>query len=808
MAKEVLFTFYLHMDPTWRRCFDRVAVRDGVTVQPYSAVERLQIDAFRALADRKHVFTQGQMAVWRKYLQRRGDATGDQAATDQAAAIADIRRRAGDGTLTIPFAGETVQDNSMPAAEALVRNYLAAWPLYRQLAGDDHPGMKIAWLADVFGNNPNLPQILRGVGCEMTSWVSYRQLGEDTWVGIDGSMVLTPSALPNRQAGVYVKNPPCTACDGAGCDACGRTGMEYPQAFDFAGMREAIRQAAAEPDDTAYVFLTSEEALPDGRLCDMIEQMDAELAPSGCRVRWAPYWEYIGRYRPMMEQAAAVRDRSKPSVDLNPAMSGCYVTRIKTKQRSRAVAYELLQAEAKLASAGWAASTPSKPAEEFQQAWQDLTFNHFHDAITGTHIDSAYTELMDMLDAAQTVARRHVKPRRPAKAGKFERLEQGDGATVTDAIRIEDKPVRVRPGDSLATFTRRLGSLDVTFDRLGIVSILRDDVDVFAAARPMSPARRNMRIGELLLEPDVGDAWGQRIESVFGVINTEGSIPLGDYNMCVEASESAVRWTGVYRGGDPMVKKLSWTVTAAASSDGRRVDFTTDVQWDAGSRRLLVNVPFAGQDGTAQFECPFGFVERTFDGGKLNYTLWGMNDQNFPTQHWMRAKLDGRRGLAVLNKGLPCGRHVPGRFALSLLRSPQAYFCIVEPGTYEFWDNDGQRDAGKHKFEYSLLPYTDGLSETELARLGYEYNHAAVTPPFEIGGDVVVTAWKFAEDGLGWIVRCFDASGRGTTATFTFDQPRHVVRTDLLERPQSEPVCSSRFETAVHKHGILTVKIW
>jgi len=257
-----------------------------------------------------------------------------------------------------------------------------------------------------------------------------------------------------------------------------------------------------------------------------------------------------------------------------------------------------------------------------------------------------------------------------------------------------------------------------------------------------------------------------------------------------------------------MVKKLSWTVTASASADGRRVDFSADVQWDAGSRRLVVNVPFAGQDAAAQFECPFGFVERTFDAGKLNYTLWGMNDQNFPTQHWMRAKLDDRRGLAVLSKGLPCGRHVPGRFQLSLLRSPQAFFCIVEPGTYEFWDNDGQRDAGKHHFEFSLLPYVDGLSEVELTRIGYDYNGAAVAVPFTIGGDVVVTAWKFAEDGLGWIVRCFDATGLGTIATFTFDTPRNVVVTDLLERPQGEIAHGSRFEFPVHKHGILTVKIW
>ena len=40
-----------------------------------------------------------------------------------------------------------------------------------------------------------------------------------------------------------------------------------------------------------------------------------------------------------------------------------------------------------------------------------------------------------------------------------------------------------------------------------------------------------------------------------------------------------------------------------------------------------------------------------------------------------------------------------------------------------------------------------------------------------------------------------------------FDGPRGVAVTNLLERPQGGPVRAAVFQTDVHKHGILTVKI-
>ena len=130
---------------------------------------------------------------------------------------------------------------------------------------------------------------------------------------------------------------------------------------------------------------------------------------------------------------------------------------------------------------------------------------------------------------------------------------------------------------------------------------------------------------------------------------------------------------------------------------------------------------------------------------------------------------------------------MPGVLDLSLLRSPEFAFCVVEPGSYEFWDIDGQRDTGEHRFEYALLPYTDALPMGELVRMGYAYNlPAPLQPPFAVAGDVVVTAWKAAEDGDGWILRLQEAGGEGTTR-----QP-HLRRTARGDRHQSARTAAKR----------------
>jgi len=209
-------------------------------------------------------------------------------------------------------------------------------------------------------------------------------------------------------------------------------------------------------------------------------------------------------------------------------------------------------------------------------------------------------------------------------------------------------------------------------------------------------------------------------------------------------------------------------------------------------------------DAAATYEIPFGFIDRRYEADKLDYTNWKADQREFGALHWVCKRLDRKAGVAVLNRGLPCNRGTPGQFDLSLMRSPECAFCVVEPSSYEFWDTDGHRDAGRHVFEYALVPFVDGLTNGDLTRMGYDYNLPA---PFAIAGDVLVTAWKLAEDGAGWILRLQEIEGRESRVRLDFGEERQVAATDLLERPRGKPARGTAYAARIHRHGVLTLRI-
>ena len=775
--RAVLLVPHNHFDPTWRRCFDRRAEYRGVTVRSYAEVEAHCFEAWLGLVDRGYPFSEGQTAILRKYLEQHPRRK------------ADLRKQARSGLFDVPLAGEVVPDTVMSTAEGLVRNFLVAAPLYRDLLGGNHPALKIAWLEDAFGNSPNYPQVLRGVGAETAAFLSYRPCPEHIWVGIDGTKIPTLDRHPSGFAGAFAKHPPCPQCRGQGCKACRQTGLLFVDGFDLGAVRKAIEDAGEKTKETGWVAvrMLTEEVLPDGRVADLVAELDRRHAGE-YRVRFANLRDIYARHRPVTE--AALRERGdKPSDDLNPAMPGCMVSRIRCKQRTRSVAYHLVAAEAALANAAWRKGRPAALPAAFAQAWQRVAFSQFHDAITGTHIDSAHTELMDMLDEAEAVARKYrpIPPAHPA----------------TGAFKA-----------AAGTVTLRLGQLDVTADRCGITAIRCGGQDVFGQfPPPWNNRSRSWRIAELTLESDFGDAWGKRVAGGIGP-GDFGNTPLGDCHTAFAVAPQGLRWKGKYAGGAPKVRRLEWTTTVTPSVDGRRLEFRTEVDWDTGSRRLRVQVPVKSQDPTATYEVPFGFVDRIWDAKKLDYSLWSAHQMEFPTLHWVRKAVDANSGVALLNKGLPCNRWaVPGGgeggiLDLSLVRSPEFEFCAVEPASYEFWDIDGMRDAGRHVFEYALLPYVNRLSLGDLTRIGYEYNlPVPMAVPFTVQGDVVMTAWKPAENGSGWILRLQEAGGRLTQVRIEFAEPRQVAQTDLLERPAGKAARGTRYATALHKHGILTLWI-
>jgi len=765
MAKLVLVIPHYHMDPVWRRAFDRAVEIDGVVMRPYTEVEAAIIHKWLELAGEGHTFSEGQAAIWRLFLRR------------NRAVRAAVAEHARSGHFNMVLCGETISDTNMPAAEGLVRNVLLAMPLYEEIAGADNPSLKIGWIADAFGNGPNTPQILRLFGCRAAAQLSYRQVPPgQAWMGIDGTSIPVLDHAPKEFAGEFMKHVPCTHCKGHGCAQCGKSGMIWADVPLTAPLAEAIDRAVARPEPWIVVTLVFEEQRPNRKYLDILRQAAAKYAGQ-CEIRFGNYTELLD----LMDLDGQPRPE-KPD-DLNPGMPGCYVTYIRNKQRTKQLAYELLAVEASLATTAWRKGKPKAPPKKIDDAWRNVLFNQFHDAITGTHIDQANDELMDMLDAAQAVTRAcGVGPADPPKFGPFQKPRSAAGMM-------------------------QMGPLEVHYDLHGIEKLLVNGQDLFGTAPRAVFADRPYRAGELVVEDDWGDAWGMRKSQAGSLRRDCSGVALMDWNTSVEVAASALRWTGQYRGNDPRIKKLKWTVTACLSGDGRRLDFHTTVDWDTHSKRLRVMVPVQSDDPTATWEVPFGFIDRTYDESKLDYSEWKSHTMEFPALHWVRKRIDAARGVAILNKGLPCFRWSPGRWDFSLLRSPEMPFCSYPLGI-EPYAIDGWRDTGRHEFEYSLWPYTDGVGEPDLTRAGYAYNlPSPLALPFAVEGQAIATAWKLAQDGCGWVLRLQEIAGQDSPVTVDLGRDCQVTVCDLLERPLGEPRNVSHYKATLHQHEIHTVRI-
>jgi alpha-mannosidase len=184
--------------------------------------------------------------------------------------------------------------------------------------------------------------------------------------------------------------------------------------------------------------------------------------------------------------------------------------------------------------------------------------------------------------------------------------------------------------------------------------------------------------------------------------------------------------------------------------------------WHEKQRMLKLAFPANIVRAVATWEIPYGFVERPANG------------KEEPGQQWIDVTGKGPdgsvRGLALLNTGKYSFDILGSEMRMTVARSPVAA------------DNSGVRDEsceyldqGIQDFRYALLPHAGDWREAGVVRAAHELN----SPPFRVletyhpgplassfegirvsAAGVVAVAFKRAEDGGAYILRCHESAGR------------------------------------------------
>ena len=236
-----------------------------------------------------------------------------------------------------------------------------------------------------------------------------------------------------------------------------------------------------------------------------------------------------------------------------------------------------------------------------------------------------------------------------------------------------------------------------------------------------------------------------------------------------------------------------------------RIDFKTDVDWWEDKTFLKVAFPLAVNDTVATYEIPYGTIQRSTQ----MRDSWEKAKVEVPARLW--ADISQKEyGISLLNNS-KYGYDIKGNvIRLSLLRSPKS--------------PDPTADRGKHSIEYALYPHAGSWREANTVRRGYEFNYPLIGEVTDAHkGDfaqqqsfvqlspsnLVLTAFKKAEDGNGWIVQWYDAKGEESEAVVSFPrQPRRVTFSNFLEEEgASIPVEKNSVRVKTKKSSVVTLKV-
>lgn len=722
---------------------------------------------------------------------------------------ARLQRYIDEGRWHIAGASWNANDPNMPSAESFIRNVLQGQELYKREFGVRSTDI---FLPDCFGFGYTLPSLaahcgLIGFSTQKLSWRKHdffpdapyhkkNPFSWGVWYGIDGQ-----SLMAAFDTGGYTAELPADA--GYNKDFIRRaangfdnTAMRYYSGGHLHGttncgdrgnsgtVTTARRMAAAMADPDAPVELIS--ATSDQLFLDYMDRRD-ELPT------------YDGEL--LMDVHAG----------------GCYTSQGAMKYYNRRNEELLGAAERAAVAADWLGAKPYDRAK-LNEVWQRVLWHQFHDDLTGTSIADAYCyswndELISLQQATEAMtaavgalshsldtrakgtpvvvynpvtydARDLVEAEMPLDAGakgvavyapSGKRVaaqilsREGNMARIlfaADVKAVEYAVYDVRPASGVSKSSALKASertlenriYRVELDANGDIRSIRDK----RAGRELVADGKAFRLAAFEGNPSNRyPAWEIMKETM-----DKPARPIdGDVRVSV-VEQGPVRATlKVERSYGPSKFVQYVSLTDGGADD--RIDVRNTVDWSSRDVLLKAEFPCAVANEKAAYDLGLGFIER----GNNTETAYEV-----PAHKWADlTAADGTYGVTILNDS-KYGWDKPADNTLRLT-------LLHTPSTEKRYAHQRTLDHGVHHYTYSIMGHAGARGERALAAaeqlnmplvafvapkhagaLGRTFSMLSASTP-QIG----VRALKAAEDGDGYIVRCYEMTGNpveGARITF------------------------------------------
>ncbi len=445
----------------------------------------------------------------------------------------------------------------------------------------------------------------------------------------------------------------------------------------------------------------------------------------------------IGRYDEYAPVADGLRTYEGELVGsrLQNVLRGVNSARIYLKQANERAERQLLSIETAAALRTLREDEPY-PAADLRLAWRNLLRNHPHDSICGCSCDEVHRDMLV----------------------RYEHLDRTLDQLGRNALGVGSALVNTLP-----------------YRRRRVVDGQLFELDGFGGGRP---------------EPLVARETPIDLEEIAGRIAFEDEPDVGDlYTFCAGGEVSTAELVGSrpVEGGLVLEHELpgiriETTLRAAPGLD--RVELTSVVENEAEDHRLRVLVRSGADADEVRAESQFAIVRRPLAPPPAR-AEWV--EPPVPTAHTLGAVALGP--LVLLTKGLPEYEASHEGLRLTLLRCvglisrPAGLPTRPVSAGPDIRTPDGQC-RGRHVFEYAIRLDGERLSNSALVRAGQDYRTDflrgdAFEPPLLLGGDVVFSCLKGAEDGGGLVLRVFNPNDRPETLTLSL--PARRIRLDEEE---------------------------
>jgi alpha-mannosidase len=715
-----------------------------------------------------------------------------------------IKKRVEEGRWCIVGGWWLEPDCNIPSGEALVRQGLYG---QRYLLSRFGKITRIGYNPDSFGHAGSLPQILKKSGFEyyvfMRPWPNEKTLPGSLfwWQGIDGTKMLT-YRIP-FQYGTWT--------------------------HDLAPRIEEVANFATDIENEMMCFygVGDHGGGPTKRNIESIKRVMATATSYDvCFSSPDRYFDAVGN-----------KSDNCPVVDedLQYHARGCYSVLSDIKKYNRESEEALVTAE-KFGTIASVLFGEAYPQGKIQASWEDVLFNQFHDILAGTSLKISYEDSRHMHGRAIQNALEITNKAVQKISWRVKRSADGtciivfnphswwyNGPIECDLQGVyEDHHLYDANGEIV--YSQRIASP-------AIFESFRSRMLFLASVPPMGYATYT-----LVHKPDV--VLQKTLKAEAGVLENEYlrveidpetgwfksifdksagyeglSAPGGVPRVYIDNSDTWSHDIKAYKDlegtfSDAVVKVIEegparcivrvesrynqsriWQDVMVYPGK-RYIECRVKVDWKEPHRVLKLEFPVNVRDPKATCEIPYGFIERSLNGGEEPGQKWcditgymqGCGNED-----------EARYGLSLLNDSKYGFDFEGTKMSMTVLRSPVYSHHDPAKLNSDYPNKYTYIDCREQELVYRLLPHAGSWQDADTVKCAQELNNQPVVvietsgtgdlPPIQsfVNVDVdnvIVSVFKKGEDD-GWILRCYETAGRAVKATIFIPVLNRTLKLDF-----------------------------